>query len=81
MASEEDRELRLEDLSDEDEDFTDSDGSKSQDDIPSLLKEFNEMGVTALKSQDDTDGALDALKRCEQFLENLTSDGKDVDRN
>ena len=39
-----------------------------QDDIPKLLKEFNEMGVAALKN-DETESALESLKRCEQYLE------------
>lgn len=38
------------------------------------------MAVVSLKNE-DTEAASESLKRCEQILENLTSEGRDVDRN
>lgn len=62
--------------SEEDDEFTDSEHSQGvgksiviPDEIPSMLKELNELGVQALKNTDETEVALDHLKKCEQFLE------------
>ena len=35
------------------------------DEIPALLKEYNEIGVKALKDDGDPENALESLKRCE----------------
>jgi hypothetical protein len=51
-----------------------------EDEIPSLLKELNETAIYAL-TNDDNENALECLKRAEQLLEVITSEGKDVDRN
>jgi hypothetical protein len=41
---------------------------------------LNDTAISALKSEDN-DNALECLKRGEQLLEAVTSEGKDVDRN
>jgi len=58
--------------SDEEDEYTDSDHSQGigkpvlfLEDIPWMLKEFNEISVQALKNNDETEQALDHLKRCE----------------
>jgi flagellin-specific chaperone FliS len=48
--------------------------------IQSQLTELNDLAVNALKNE-DAEAACEHLKRCEQILENLTSEGRDVDRN
>lgn len=55
--------------SEEDSDYTDSDHSQglgksilTQDDIPKMLKEFNEISVQALKNNEETEQALEHLK-------------------
>jgi predicted translin family RNA/ssDNA-binding protein len=50
------------------------------EDIQNQLKELNDAAVLSLKDE-DVESANDKLKRCEQILENLTSEGRDVDRN
>lgn len=57
-----------------------NDTSKGEDEIPSLLKELNETAIYALNN-DDNENALECLKRAEQLLEVITSEGKDIDRN
>lgn len=50
------------------------------EDIQQQLKELNDSAVASLKDE-DTESANDKLKRWEQILENLISEGRDVDRN
>ena len=45
-----------------------------------MLYELNDTAIYALNN-DDTENALECLKRAEQLLEVVTSEGKDVDRN
>lgn len=44
------------------------------------MKELNDAAVVSIKNE-DVETANENLKRCEQILENLTSEGRDVDRN
>jgi hypothetical protein len=44
------------------------------------LNEINETCIESLKNE-ETENALDCLKRAEQILEDYTNEGKDVDRN
>ena len=44
------------------------------------MKELNETAIYALNN-DDNENALECLKRAEQLLEVITSEGKDIDRN
>jgi hypothetical protein len=72
----------IEDDDDESEEKTgdEEEDSESKDEIPNLLKELNETAIFALNN-DDNDNSLECLKRAEQLLEVITSEGKDVDRN
>jgi len=45
-----------------------------------VLNDINEACLEQLK-QDDSETALEQLKKAEQVLEDYTSDGKEVDRN
>lgn len=44
------------------------------------MNEINDSCVEFLKNE-DTDAALDQLKKAERILEDYTNDGKEVDRN
>ncbi|CAI2384584.1 unnamed protein product [Moneuplotes crassus] len=89
--SDEDNEVNFMDNDDEglyshedddfDNSFDDSDlQNKDPEDIQNQLKELNDSAVVSLKDE-ETESANDKLKRCEQILENLISEGRDVDRN
>ena len=45
-----------------------------------MLTDINNMAITDLKN-DETENALDSLKKGETMLENFTAEGKEVDRN
>ena len=51
-----------------------------KEDIQAQLKELNDKAVSLLKDE-DAESASENLKHWEQILENLTSEGRDVDRN
>lgn len=53
---------------------------ESIDKLQNLLNEINDTCIESLKNE-ETENALDCLKRAEQILEDYTNDGKDVDRN
>ena len=53
---------------------------KDEEDVQKLLTEINNEAIADLKN-DETDTALDSLKRGEQMLEFITSEGREVDRN
>ena len=52
----------------------------SHDKLQNLLNEINDTCIESLKN-DETENALETLKRAEQILEDFTNEGKDVDRN
>jgi len=52
----------------------------SVEQLQQLLNEINDSCVEFLKNE-DTDSALDQLKKAERILEDYTNDGKEVDRN
>ena len=63
--------------------MSDDDDERSLDSIDklqNLLSEINETCIESLKNE-ETENALDCLKRAEQILEDYTNEGKDVDRN
>jgi hypothetical protein len=45
-----------------------------------MLTDINNMAISDLKN-DETENALDSLKKGETMLENFTAEGKEVDRN
>jgi len=45
-----------------------------------MLTDINNMAISDLKN-DETEAALDSLKKGETMLENFTAEGKEVDRN
>ena len=53
---------------------------KDEEDVQKLLTEINNEAIQDLKSE-ETDQALEALKRGEQMLEFVTAEGREVDRN
>ena len=53
---------------------------ESIDKLQNLLNEINDTCIESLKNE-ETENALDCLKRAEQILEDYTNEGKDVDRN
>ena len=60
---------------------TDSIRIQSDDsDLISQIIGINETCIESLKNE-ETENALDCLKRAEQILEDYTNEGKDVDRN
>ena len=65
--------------SNSDEEETDT-LDKDEEDVQKLLTEINNEAIADLKN-DETDTALDSLKRGEQMLEFITSEGREVDRN
>ena len=70
-----------EDEGEEDDLDNDDDRSlESIDKLQNLLNEINETCIESLKNE-ETENALDCLKRAEQILEDYTNEGKDVDRN
>ena len=65
----------------EDEDDEDETGSQdSIDKLQNILNEINDQCIEHLKNE-ETEPALENLKRAEQILEDYTNEGKDVDRN
>jgi len=48
--------------------------------LHSTLLELNQEAITELRNE-DASAALEHLKRAEQLLEQLTQEGKEVDRN
>jgi hypothetical protein len=64
---------------------------EDEEDIQGRLTELNDQGIQALLRGDSADPqtstvnnidlALEALRQGEQFLERVTAEGKDVDRN
>ncbi len=53
---------------------------KDEEDVQKLLTEINNEAILDLKNE-ETENALDSLKRGEQMLEFITSEGREVDRN
>ena len=53
---------------------------KEEEDVQKLLTEINNDAILDLKNE-ETETALDQLKRGEQMLEFITSEGREVDRN
>ena len=53
---------------------------KDEEDVQKLLTDINAEAIGDLKNE-ETETALDSLKRGEQMLEFLTSEGREVDRN
>ena len=53
---------------------------KDEEDVQKLLTEINNEAILDLKNE-ETETALDSLKRGEQMLEFITSEGREVDRN
>lgn len=53
---------------------------KDEEDVQKLLTEINNEAITELKNE-ETDSALEALRRGEQMLEYITAEGREVDRN
>jgi hypothetical protein len=51
-----------------------------EDEDQAMLTDINNMAISDLKNE-ETDNALDYLKKGESMLENFTSEGKEVDRN
>jgi len=51
-----------------------------EDEDQAMLTDINNMAVADLKI-DETENALDCLKKGETMLENFTTEGKEVDRN
>jgi hypothetical protein len=45
-----------------------------------MLTDFNTIAIADLKN-DETENALDSLKKGETMLENFAAEGKEVDRN
>ena len=59
---------------------SDEDIDKDEEDVQKLLTEINNEAILDLKNE-ETETALDSLKRGEQMLEFITSEGREVDRN
>jgi hypothetical protein len=51
-----------------------------EDEDQAMLTDINNMAISDLKN-DETENALDSLKKGETMLENFTAEGKEVDRN
>ena len=56
------------------------DGEKDEEDVQKQLTEYNNEAIQDLKAE-ETEQALEALKRGEQVLEFVTAEGREVDRN
>lgn len=56
------------------------DGDQDEEDVQKLLTDINNEAITELKNE-ETDTALEALRRGEQMLEYITAEGREVDRN
>jgi len=59
---------------------SEDDMDKDEEDVQKLLTEINNEAILDLKNE-ETETALDSLKRGEQMLEFITSEGREVDRN
>ena len=59
---------------------SEDDIDKDEEDVQKLLTEINNEAILDLKNE-ETETALDSLKRGEQMLEFITSEGREVDRN
>lgn len=59
---------------------SDDEINKDEEDVQKLLTEINNEAILDLKNE-ETETALDSLKRGEQMLEFITSEGREVDRN
>ena len=56
------------------------DGEKDEEDVQKMLTEINNEAISDLKAE-ETEQALEHLKRGEQMLEYVTAEGREVDRN
>ena len=59
---------------------SEDDIDKEEEDVQKLLTEINNEAILDLKNE-ETETALDQLKRGEQMLEYITAEGREVDRN
>lgn len=57
-----------------------NDGDQDEEDVQKLLTDINSEAIVELKNE-ETDTALEALRRGEQMLEYITAEGREVDRN
>ena len=58
----------------------DEEPDKDEEDVQKLLTDINNEAIAELKNE-ETDSALEALRRGEQMLEYITAEGREVDRN
>ena len=55
-------------------------GDQDEENVQKLLTDINTEAIAELKNE-ETDTALEALRRGEQMLEYITAEGREVDRN